>query len=214
MKEGELVLIDYTGRTDGNIFDTTREDDAEEFDYDRGDAEYEPVPVLIGREYVLEGLEDAVSDMEVGASKTVEIPPEKGYGKRTADDIERYSEREFRKQDVQVAPGEEVVIGDRRGKVVSAASGRIRIDFNHPLAGKTLEYEVEVLEKIEDDEEKARRIFKHHVGEEGVRFEDGKVIVPSTTEHEDHEHDIPEELKEKLREDIQLATELEPEFEE
>lgn len=213
MKDDELVLVDYTGRTDGEIFDTTREEDAAEFDSERRDAEYKPVPVLVGRGYVIDGLEEKIREMKVGDSGKVEVPPEKGYGERSSENIETYPEREFAKQDVQVSPGEEVVIGRRRGKVISAGSGRVRIDFNHPLSGKTLEYDLEVVEKVEGDEEIARRIYSYRVGgDEEPEFEDGRIVIPAVHSHGDHEQEIPEDLKQTVREEITAATDLEVEF--
>jgi len=212
MEQGEMVLIDYTAKTEGEIFDTTREEVAVENGLEREDTEYKPVPVLIGSGYVIEGLEEAVEDMEVGDERNVQIPPEKGYGSRDSDNMETYPEREFEKQGVTVNPGEEVMIGQRRGKVISKGSGRVRIDFNHPLSGKELEYNVEVIEKLEDDQEIAEKVFDFHVGHGDIEFEDGKVKIPSKHSHGDHEHELPEELKEKLTEEIEDSTTLEVEF--
>ncbi|MFB6245792.1 MAG: peptidylprolyl isomerase, partial [Candidatus Nanohaloarchaea archaeon] len=212
MEEDELVMIQYTGREDGEVFDTTREEVAEEEDLEREDANFEPVPVLIGREYVIEGLEDRLLDMEVGESAEVEVPPEKGYGERSAEDVQTYPEKEFKKQGVDVRPGEELMIGQRRGKVVSNSSGRVRIDFNHPLAGDKLSYELEVVERIEDDREIAEKIYGYRVGEGELEFDEGTVRVPSSHSHGDHEHELPEEAKDQIREEIEAATGLDVEF--
>lgn len=213
MEDGDMVLVEYTGRADGEVFDTTREEDSEEFEKERGDVEYRAVPVLVGRGYVIEGLEEAVREMDVGDRRTVEVPPEKGYGERSSDEIETYPEREFEKQDVQVSPGEKVVIGRRQGRVVSAGSGRVRIDFNHPLSGKELEYDLEIAERIQDDQEIARRIFEYRVGDGEVEFEDGKAVFPSVREHGDHTHELSDEVRHTVREDLEAATDLEAEFE-
>lgn len=207
-----MVLIHYTGKTEGEIFDTTEEVVAVENNLQREDASYEPVPVLIGAGYVIEGLEEAVADMDVGDEQTVEIPSEKAYGPRDSENVETYPEREFEKQGVTVNPGEEIMIGQRRGKVISKGSGRVRIDFNHPLSGKDLEYDVEVVKKIDDDEEFARKVYSFHVGHGEVEFEDGKVEIPSKHQHGDHEHELPEEVKNRLKEEIEDNTEFEVEF--
>ncbi|WEL19150.1 FKBP-type peptidyl-prolyl cis-trans isomerase [Candidatus Nanohalococcus occultus] len=212
MKEGELVLIGYTGRAEGEIFDTTDEDVAKENSIDREDAELKPVPVLIGREYIIEGLEEKLYDMEVGDKQEVTVPAEKGYGKRSSDNIATYPEKEFQKQGVEVRPGEELMIGQRRGKVVSKGSGRVRIDFNHPLAGKELEYDLEVLEKVEDDKEIAEHIYGYRIGHGDIDIEDGTVKIPSTHSHGDHDHELPEEVRDMLREEIEEATSLDVEF--
>lgn len=207
-----MVLIDYTGRTEGEIFDTTKEEVAKENHLERPDANYEPVPVLLGKEYVIPGLEEALMDMEVGDQKKVTVPPEKAYGDRDADDVKTYPEKEFKKQGVNVRPGEEIMIGQRRGKVVSKQSGRVRIDFNHPLSGQTLDYDVEILEKVTDDEEIARNIYSYRIGHGDIEIEDGKVKIPGTHSHGDHEHELSEEIRDNIRNEIEENTDLEVEF--
>ncbi len=213
MEKGDLVLVDYIGRTDGEIFDLTYEDIAEEKGIKREDANYDPIPVLIGEDYVIEGFEEALEDMDVGDEKTIEVEPEKGYGDRDSDKVETYPEKEFKKQGVNVRPGEELMIGNQRGKVISVGSGRVRIDFNHPLAGKKLEYDVEVVEKVEDDEEIAEHIYSYRVGHGGdAEFEDSTVKIPKSHSHGDHVHELPEELREKVKQEIEDYTDLEVEF--
>lgn len=211
MEEGDLVLVDYIGRTDGNIFDLTVEDKAEE-GIKRDDVDYQPVPVLVGENYVIEGFEEAVKDLEVGEEKEVEVPAEKGYGKRESENVDTYPEKEFKKQDINVRPGEEIMIGNRRGKVLSVGSGRVKIDFNHPLAGKKLDYWVKVTEKVEDDEEKAEYIYNYRVGHGDIEIEDGKVKVPKTHSHDGHSHEMPEQLREELKREVEEYTDLEVEF--
>lgn len=211
MKKGDMVLVRYTGKADGDVFDTTEKEKAEEEGLHREGREYKPIPVLIGEDYVIEGFEEAVEDMNIGEEREVEIPVEKAYGKRDSDKMETYPEREFKKQDVQVRPGEEVVIGGQRGKVVSKGSGRVRIDFNHPLAGKDLEYWLKVDEKVEDDDEKADYIYSYRVGHGEIEIEDGVVKIPKKHSHDGHEHEMPEELLEKVSEEIEEYTGLEVE---
>ena len=201
------MLIDYVGKQDGDIFDLSNEERARNEGLYNEDMEYGPVPVLIGEGYVIEGLEEALEDMEVSEEKTLEIPSEKAYGKRDSDNIETYPEKEFKKQDVSVRPGDRVMVGNRQGRVLSRSSGRVRIDFNHPLSGKDLEYEVEVIEKVEDDEEKARKIFEYRLGHGEIEFDDDKVVIDHDIEG--HDHELPENVKEEIRKEIIEYTEFE-----
>ena len=214
LEKGDMVLVNYIGKSNGEIFDLTVQDKAEEEGLHREDRDYSPIPVLIGEEYVIEGFEDALLEMEVGDETEVEIDSERGYGARDSDKIETYPEKEFKKQDVQVRVGEELMIGNQRGKVISKGSGRVKIDFNHPLAGKDLEYWIEVKETVEDDEEKAEHIYNYRVGHGGedLEFEDGTVKVPKTHSHDDHEHELPEQLLDKIEEEIEEYTDLEVVF--
>jgi len=203
MEKGDMVLADYIGKADGEIFDLTVEEKAQEEGMSE-DRDFNPIPVLIGKNYVIEGFEEALLDMEVGDQEEVEISSDKAYGERDSDAVKTYPEKEFKKQDVQVRTGEELMIGNRRGKVVSKGSGRVRIDFNHPLAGKDLKYDIRVKEKVEDDEEIAKYIMDYRIGHgsEDMEFEGDKVKVPGTHSHGDHEHKLPEEVREKLTEEI------------
>ncbi len=209
MNEGEMVLIDYVGKAEGEVFDTTVKEEAEKAGIQREDADFKPVPVLLGEGYVIEGLEEALLDMDVGDEEEVTVPPEKAYGDRDSDKVETYPEREFRKQDVQVNVGEEIMIGRKRGRVVSKGSGRVRVDFNHPLSGKELDYWVKIVDQVEDSEEIARKIYDYRVGHGEIEIEDGVVRIPKTHSHGDHEHELPENVLEELREEILEHTELE-----
>ena len=209
MEEGDLILIDYVGKTsDGEIFDISNEEKAKEEGVYSERMDYEPVPVLIGSEYVIEGLEEELKDMEVGdSSEDIEIPSEKAYGDRDSDNIQTYPEREFKKQDVNVRVGDQIMVGNRKGKVLSKGSGRVRVDFNHPLSGKNLLYDVDVLKKAEDDEKKDRNIFKYRLGHGDISFEDKKVIIDHDIEG--HDHQLPDRVKEELRDEILEKTDFE-----
>ena len=202
MEEGDLILVEYVGKTsDGEIFDLSSEERAKEENVYSDQVNYQPIPVLIGSNYVIEGLEEAIKEMGVGKRREdVEIPSEKAYGGRDSDKIQTYPEKEFKKQDVNVRVGDEIMVGNRKGKVLSRGSGRVRVDFNHPLSGKDLLYEVEILEKVEDDEEKAREIFRYRLGHGDIDFDDEKVIIDHDIEG--HDHQLPENVKEEIREEI------------
>lgn len=213
MEKGELVLVNYIGKNeDGEIFDLTVEERAKEEGIHRDDINYQPIPVLVGEDYVIEGLDEAIQEMEVDDEKEVEIPQEKAYGERDSEEIETYPEKEFQRQDVNPRPGEELMIGNRRGKVLTNNSGRVRIDFNHPLSGQDLTYEVEVVEKVEDDEEKVSKIFQHVVGQGDYEIDDGVVKAEKVHSHDGHTHELPDEMKDRFQEQVENYTDFEVEF--
>jgi len=213
MEKGALVLVNYIGKNeDGEIFDLTVEEKAKEEGIYRDDINYQPIPVLVGQKYVIEGLDESIQEMEVGEEKEVDIPQEKAYGERESEEIETYPEKEFQRQDVNPRPGEELMIGNRRGKVLTNNSGRVKIDFNHPLSGQDLTYEVEVVEKIEEDEDKADKIFQHVVGRGNYEINEGNIQVEKTHSHDGHTHEIPDEMKNRFKEQVENYTDLEVEF--
>lgn len=204
-----MILIDYIGKKqDGEIFDLTIEDKAREEGLYNDDVDYSPIPVLVGHGYVIDGLDEELQDMDIDEERELEIPSEKAYGGRDSEKIQTYPEKEFKKQNIQVRPGEELMIGNQRGKVISNSSGRVRIDFNHPLSGKDLDYWVEVVEEVEDDEEIVEKIIEFRIGHGDAEFDEETVKV--VHEHgEDHEHKLPEEVKDDIEEEILEATSYE-----
>jgi FKBP-type peptidyl-prolyl cis-trans isomerase 2 len=81
VKNGDTVSVDYTGSLEnGEVFDTSLESVAREHNLLSPSRKYEPLEFTVGTGSVIEGFEEAVLGMRVGESKTVKIPPEKGYG--------------------------------------------------------------------------------------------------------------------------------------
>lgn len=196
-QDGDIVEISYVGRVKGTgeIFDLTDPDVAEEEDIDTSDMELGPVKVLLGEGYVLEGLEEKVKEMDVDEERTVEVP--KAFGSRKSENIKTVPKREFDEHDVRPRRGMPVEVDGRRGTIMSVSSGRVKVDFNHPLAGKDVEYDVEVLRKIDDPGEQVQAIAEFHVGHDfDVTFEDGTATVMIHA-------DVPEEARDKLAEEIE-----------
>jgi FKBP-type peptidyl-prolyl cis-trans isomerase 2 len=151
ISEGDTVTMEYTGRrTDGSVFDTSREAVAEESGLadDAPDREYGPITVEIGAGRLIEGVEEAVIGHEEGDEISVEVPPEKGYGHPSDDQIVEEDATEFAEM-----VGEDPAVGTyvetregAMGEVVAVDDENVRIDFNHQLAGETLEFDVEVVD--------------------------------------------------------------------
>jgi len=168
MKSGDFVKIDYVGKIkeSGEIFDITKEDVAKKEGIYNPQFKYGPVPVIIDANFVMPGLNEALKEMNVGDKKTIEVPPEKGFGKREADLIKLIPESKFKEQDINPIPGQTVTVNKAKGTILSNDGGRVRVDFNHPLAGKTLVYDVEIVEEIKDLEKRIKSIIFYFLGVE------------------------------------------------
>jgi len=197
-----MVKIEYVGKANGEVFDLNSENKAEEENIETEKVEFNLLPVLLGEKYVIPGLEESLMDMEVGEEKELEISADKAYGKRDSDKVETFPEKAFKEQGVQVRPGEQIMVGHQRGKVVSKGSGRVRVDFNHPLAGKDLEYWVKIVEKVEDDEEIAEGILNNRLGHGELKFNEDTVTVVHKHEHDGHSHTLSDEFKNRLSEEL------------
>ncbi|MEM7821675.1 MAG: peptidylprolyl isomerase [Candidatus Aenigmatarchaeota archaeon] len=170
MRSGDFIYIEYTAKIrDGEeIFDTTKEDVARKAGIFDEKIKYGPLPIIVDAGFTIVGLNDAVKEMEVGEKKKVVIPPEKAFGNRSEELVRLIPESRFKEQGVDIIPGSYVMVNNLRGKIISVDGGRVKIDFNHPLAGKNLEYEVEIVKKIEDSIEKIKAIVNYFTGLEDV----------------------------------------------
>ncbi|MCU4742877.1 FKBP-type peptidyl-prolyl cis-trans isomerase [Natronoglomus mannanivorans] len=152
ISEGDSTTFAYTGRLDdGTVFDTSRGEVAEEIGLaaDQPDRTFEPLTVEVGAGQLIEGLEDALVGLEDGAETTVEIPPEQGYGEYTDDRISEYGRETFDEAIPEDDVTEGMVIQTQQGgigDVVHVDDESVRVDFNHELAGETLEFEIEILD--------------------------------------------------------------------
>ncbi len=167
MEEGDLVYVDYdiwimpdNEDEEPILFDTTDEEMAEEKEIYNEDTSYGPTPFVIEEGELVEGFYEALLDSKVGEEKSVEVPPDKGIGNRDPGKIELFSRRELDRKGIDPVVGKEVEIDNKRGTVIQATAGRIRIDFNHPLAGKTLRYDFEVIDKPDDEEGIVNAVFE------------------------------------------------------
>lgn len=148
---GDTVTFEYTARLeDGTVFDTSDESLAEEADLaeDYPDRSFEPLTVELGNRQIIEGLEEALLGLEKGAEDTVTIPPEKAYGSWDEQRVQEFDADQFGGENVL---GDEIEEGDHLesqngqvGKITDIGDEVVRIDFNHDLAGETLEFEFKI----------------------------------------------------------------------
>ncbi len=193
MQEGDFIEIEYVGKIKdtGEIFDLTDEKLAKEKGIYNEKVEYKPVKIIIGEKFVIKGLDELLKKMEVGEEKTETIKPEDGFGNRDAKLVKIVSEAELKKQKITPFPGMILDLGNTKAKVQSVNSGRVRLDFNHPLAGRDLEYKIKINRKLEDKEEKVKTIAEFYGGED---------LIPKISENKieiEEKKEFSEEVKKK-----------------
>jgi FKBP-type peptidyl-prolyl cis-trans isomerase 2 len=202
MKEGSFVSINYVGRVkdSGEIFDLTDEELAKKEGIYNPKIRYGPITVVVGANFVIKGLDAALKDMKVGEKKNIEIEPENAFGERRADLIKLIPQAAFEQQNVVVEPGRYVTINGITGRVVSVDGGRVKIDFNHPLAGKKLLYEVEIKSEVKEVEEKVKSIVKFFTGiEESVSV---KIFEKVAKIELQKDVNVQKNVKQKIAEEI------------
>jgi peptidylprolyl isomerase len=138
-KTGDTVRIHYTGKLqDGTVVDSS--------------ANRDPLEFTLGQGQVIPGVEDAVTGMEPGESKSAEIPPEQAYGPRR-DGMVVTLERRRLPAGMEVSVGEELSLrqqdgGNLSAKVTDVSDESVTIDANHPLAGRTLVFDLKLVEVL------------------------------------------------------------------
>ncbi|MGY5875084.1 MAG: FKBP-type peptidyl-prolyl cis-trans isomerase [Candidatus Thorarchaeota archaeon] len=165
VESGSLIYVDYVGRSkeDGKIFDLTMEEVAKEEGLYKEDGYYAPVLVVIGWSWLLEAIEEELVGMKIGESKTIEVPPEKGAGPRDPAKVKQIAKAKLARQRVSGHVGEEIKFGEERGVITHVFGRTVRVDFNPPLAGKTLVFDVTVRQIITDLEEKIYSVVKRRI---------------------------------------------------
>lgn len=161
-EKGTLIYVNYTAKVKdtGEAIESTVQDEAKKLNIYDPERRYEARLVSVGEEWVLKGLDEQIATMEPGDRKTVELSPEKAWGERDPTLLRMVPIRKFGEKAGELRVGDAVEVDNRVGLVRFIGSGRAQVDFNHRLAGKTLVYDVEVVSKVETDEQKVRSLIK------------------------------------------------------
>jgi len=165
LQKGDFILLDYIAKVKetSEVFDTTIEEVAKkERLYKEGEI-YEPKLVVIGEGWVLKALDESLTNMEVGKTETVEIPPEKAFGARDPEKVRRVPLRHLTAKGITPTLGMRLEYDGKMAVVRAIGAGRVLLDFNPPLAGKTLVYEVTVKKKLETPEEKIAALIHRRI---------------------------------------------------
>lgn len=182
MNDGDFIKIDYEIwiEDSGELYDTTIEELAKEKGIYDPNKIYRSIVVILGETQLFEEINKALKDSKEGDCLEVVVPPEKAYGNRDPKLIKIHSYRELARLDIEPEVGKEVYIRGKLGKIISVTPGRVVVDYNHPLAGKTLKYKIYVRKNITDSNEKALAIIENHYSHvEGfeVQCSENEIIV-------------------------------------
>jgi peptidylprolyl isomerase len=156
LQKGDFIVINYTGKVKetNEVFDTTYEDVAKKDHLHKEGEIYEPKLIVVGEGWMLKALDEELTTMEINKPATVVIPAEKGFGQRDPEKIKRVPLRQLLAKEINPVIGARIEYQGKMASVRSIGAGRVLLDFNPPLAGKTLVYDVTVTKKLEGNEEK------------------------------------------------------------
>ncbi len=135
-KQGDKVKIHYTGKLDdGDVFASSK---------NKG-----PIEFTLGQGQVMPGIEESVEGMKPGESKTVTVPSDKAYGPRRQELMQEIPKKEM-PGDIKPEVGQRLNVKWSDGKetavsVIDVSETSVTIDANHPLAGKDIVFELELV---------------------------------------------------------------------
>jgi FKBP-type peptidyl-prolyl cis-trans isomerase SlyD len=135
VQDGQVVMMDYTLHVGGEILDSSEGHD--------------PLEFLQGAGNIIPGLERELYGMAVGESKKVTVVPAEGYGELNPNALVNVPRSQF-PANVPMETGTEIQVTDQQGQTMVARIDRVevesvRLDFNHPLAGKDLHFDVKIV---------------------------------------------------------------------
>jgi peptidylprolyl isomerase len=166
LEKGDFILIDYTAKVKetNEVFDTTIEETAKQEHLHKEGEIHEPKLVVIGENWVLKALDESLTTMNVGKPQSVEIPPDKAFGPRDPEKIKRVSLKQILAKDIHNPTiGMRIDYNGKMATIRSLGAGRVLLDFNPPLAGRTLIYDVTVNKKLEANEEKITALIHRRI---------------------------------------------------
>lgn len=205
LKKGDFIEIEFTGKIkDGNVFDSNVKEELAKLN---SKAEAKPFVFSLGHTMFLKGIEDFLIGKDTG-SFDIELKPEKAFGKRNPQLIQKMPIKVFHEQKLNPVPGIPFNFDGKIGKVLAVSGGRVMVDFNNPLAGKDVVYNIKVLRKVEDLPEKAkalidflfRKDFKFEIADKKLILHVDKEIKP-----------FVEAFKDKFKEILDLDLEVKEE---
>ena len=155
LQKKDFIEIEFTGKTkEGEIFDSNITEDLKKTNFN---IEAKPFIYALGEGMFLEGVDNFLIIKEIGKYQ-IELNPENAFGKRNPKFIQMVPIKVFHEQKMNPMPGHIFNFDGKIGKVITVSGGRVLIDFNNPLAGKDVVYELKILRKIDKIEEKVKAL--------------------------------------------------------
>lgn len=182
MENKRILKVTFNGKEllEGRIFDTTDAEIAKQNNMFDEKRKYGSLNIITGEHELLPLVEKELLIMKVGEARKVKMSPKEAFGERNNDLVRVTPIKIFHDQKINPIPGLVISVGNAYGRVQSVSGGRVRVDFNHALAGREIEYEIKVEKEITDKKEIAETIFeKYYAFVPGAKKEikENKLIV-------------------------------------
>ncbi len=194
-----VVSLDYTLTVDGQVMDSTEGD--------------EPLQFLQGHQNIIPGLERELTGMKVGESKQVVVTPTEAYGEVDPENVIDVPRGEF-PAEIPLETGTELEVKNADGEVLSATiaavnNDTVKLDFNHPLAGKELTFDVTVTDLRAPTEEELAHGHVHYE-DEGFDYEEDEELEDDDEFDDELEYEEIEEDEEFIEDEDEDDDSSEP----
>ena len=202
LQKNDFIEIDFTGKIkDGEIFDSNIENDIKKA---KLSLQSKPFIFSLGQGMFLKGVDDFLIGKDLG-EHNVELQPENAFGKRDSKLVQIIPMKIFHQQKINPFPGAVFNFDGKIARIISVSGGRVMTDFNNPIAGKVVNYKINVKRKLEDLNEKIKS-FINFLFKQDFDFEtkEKKLIIKTPKQFKP----IVEMFKDKFKEIFSLELEV------
>jgi len=205
LKKNDFVELHYIGKIkDGDVFDTNIKEEARKI---KLDIKSRPLVICLGQNMILPSIDEFLINKEVGKKYKLELEPEKAFGKRNKDLVKTMPLSAFSKHNVKPEKGMVFTFDSVFGKIISTGS-RVMVDFNNPIAGKEVEYDLNIKRIVTDINEKIKALMASFFRKEfDFEIKEKKLIIKLKEESKEIKAFI-EIFKEKFNEILSLDLEV------
>ncbi len=202
IKDKDFIEVEYTGKVKegGVIFDTTDANVAKENGLPN--AKYGPVVICLSQGQMLKGLEEQLVGKEPG-KYTIELPVEKAFGKKNAKLIQMIPASKFKDQKINPVPGLQINIDGTICTIIKVTGGRIMVDFNHPLSGKDVVYDIKINKIVTDKKEQLKALFGML-----LNIQDATISVEGNKAKIVLKQELPQQIVPELQKKVKELTSL------
>ncbi len=197
INKGDFVELDYVGKIkDANeVFDLTEATEAKKHHLFNEKAAYHPIISCVGERMIVHGVDDFLVGKDC-ATYIVDLQPEQAFGKKDAKLMKMLPLAVFTKKNIRPFPGLQLDFDGHLGTIRSVSGGRVIVDFNHPLAGRTLVYELKVRRIVTSELEQLQGFLSFLFHQDVLcSVKDHKAIITLA---------VPEQLQEAVRKRVHV----------
>lgn len=209
IKKNDFIEIEFTARTlEGDIFDTNIKEDAQKINLK---IEPKPLIICISQNMILPSIDEFLTGKSIGEYQ-LELSPEKAFGFRKRELVKTMPLSVFRNSQNPPYPGAVFSFDNMLGKVTSVSGGRVIVDFNNPVAGKSVVYDLKVKKIIDNQEEKIKSLFSVFFGSEiPFKVQENRIIIEADRKFKQLFQAFSPKFKEILNLDLEVKEKPEKE---